>query len=341
MTTAARPMHISVVVPARNEEQNLGRCLRSIDSARQHLQDQHGTQAPDVTVLVVLDSCTDRTAAIALEHRVHTLAVTAGSVGAARDAGVQHALAVAAAPPERHWIANTDGDSAVPSDWLTTHTAHALSGAVVLTGLVRPDPAQLTPGELLRWGALQPVRHQHEQIYGANLGIRADIYRLLGGFPPTRTGEDRALVEAAFALRIPVTATTAAIVVTSSRPDPRAPDGFGSWLNCHIRDRPDLIPDSSTQNGTGDGRVLDPVFRTAGVTGSGSGGLEEASNSISLDRSLQRTADTARPAAPLGTFIGKETAGVLPAKSDLSAAPTCELGEGSAKLWSCRAPEQH
>jgi glycosyltransferase involved in cell wall biosynthesis len=53
---------ISFVIPAYNEERLLGRTLRAIDRAAQALGEP-------VEVIVVDDASSDRTAAIAQEHR--------------------------------------------------------------------------------------------------------------------------------------------------------------------------------------------------------------------------------------------------------------------------------
>ena len=74
---------IAVIIPAHNGARRLGRCLRAVEVAvREAEQAGH-----EVRTLVVLDRCTDSSAAIARRHGVETLEVEAGNVGQARRAG--------------------------------------------------------------------------------------------------------------------------------------------------------------------------------------------------------------------------------------------------------------
>lgn len=220
---------IHVIVPARNEERLIGRCLSSIRIAEQHL----ARVAVDVEValIVVLDRCHDDTARIARRHGARIVSSDAGVVGTARRIGVAAALAcMESHAPVQHWVANTDADSAVPPDWLWTHLDLADRGTHVVTGLVVPDHG-LTAHQQFRWHTAHPVRSGHAHVFGANLGIRADTYSAIGGFAPMTSGEDRALVDAARAAGAVVVATDRGIVLTSPRRGSRAPDGFAHWLH--------------------------------------------------------------------------------------------------------------
>lgn len=232
--------HVTVVVPARDEERLITRCLTSIAVAREHLRITHPTPV-DVRVIVVLDRCSDGTEYAAQSAGVDVVSVDAGSVGAARRIGMTRALSNPTAhhlsdqhspvrpPARRHWLLSTDADSAVPVEWLHTHVELAAGGAQVVAGLVRPDDCT-APQVLSRWHAAHPIHLGHDQIYGANLGIRADTYLLVGGFPAVDTGEDRYLVNAARAIGARIVATDRGTVTTSGRLDGRAPAGFAAWL---------------------------------------------------------------------------------------------------------------
>ena len=75
------------------------------------------------------------------------------------------------------------------------------------------------------------VRDQRgDAAVGANLGFTAGAYRAAGGFPPLRTGEDRALVATLRAQGRRVLRTPLVTVVTSARATYRAPAGFGHDL---------------------------------------------------------------------------------------------------------------
>ncbi|MEO8630847.1 MAG: glycosyltransferase, partial [Betaproteobacteria bacterium] len=62
---------IGVVVPVHNEERLLGACLEAIVSAAAH----PALDEEAVTIVVALDSCTDRSAEIAETYGVVTLKV--------------------------------------------------------------------------------------------------------------------------------------------------------------------------------------------------------------------------------------------------------------------------
>ncbi|WP_448223218.1 glycosyltransferase [Gordonia iterans] len=231
--TGSHIRQLSVVIPAHNEEAAISACLRSLAWATESLYRDLGDRSPRVRVVVVLDRCIDATGRIAAAFGADVVQTTGGSVGIARRVGVAHSL-IEAAPPSTHWIANTDADSIVPADWLRTHHKHAAAGARVLTGLVEPDRRALTAAQLARWHALQPNTAAHRRVHGANLGVRADTYLQMGGFPDIASGEDRGLVEAARRLDVTVTPTTESPVLTSARRTGRAPLGFAQWLSDHI-----------------------------------------------------------------------------------------------------------
>jgi hypothetical protein len=218
---------IAVVVPARDEEGSLGRCLDALDAAITEVRDAEGPHCPEVRMVVVLDRCVDRTAEIvATRTGVETVVSSAGLVGAARSQGVERVLSSVDVPPESVWIANTDADSAVPHDWLRMQLEAARTGCAAILGAVRPDSEGLDPEQLARYLLRHPLRESHRNVHGANLGVRADHYLSVGGFAPVPTGEDVRLVEQLAARGLEVASTGRAAVVTSSRLVGRAPDGY-------------------------------------------------------------------------------------------------------------------
>ena len=103
---------VAVVVPARNEQQLLPGCLAALTVAAERV-------AVPVSVVVVLDRCTDGTAdLLAGRPGVRSVESVAGCVGAARATGAAQALADSGALPGRTWLACTDADSQVPPSWL-------------------------------------------------------------------------------------------------------------------------------------------------------------------------------------------------------------------------------
>lgn len=118
---------IAVVIPAHNEARRLGRCLRAVLVAAMQAQ-QAGHR---VDVLVVLDRCSDGSAAVARRFGVRVLEVDAGNVGMARRVGAAHMVERGA-----QWLACTDADSQVPSHWLVSQLA---CSAEVVCGTVHVE----------------------------------------------------------------------------------------------------------------------------------------------------------------------------------------------------------
>ncbi|QDW31263.1 glycosyltransferase family 2 protein [Arthrobacter sp. KBS0702] len=238
-------------MPAHNEDQHIGRALRAVQRAADELQRQRPEIA--VCVTVVLDSCTDSTAAITAGYvdadpRFSALEVRLRSAGASRAAGVRSAvLGGRRAPgqrsgpapwPGRTWLANTDADSQVPENWLVRQLEFAEAGADAVLGSVEPDPVGMDPELLRRWLERHPFEENHPHIYGANFGVRASAYLAAGGFSKQESHEDRTLVQGLRSLAFTVLATDSMRVLTSGRTQSRAPQGFGAYLRSLGRQRP-------------------------------------------------------------------------------------------------------
>jgi glycosyltransferase involved in cell wall biosynthesis len=226
---------MAVVIPARNEQQLIGRCLESVAVAA--ARSRALPRRTPVDVVVVADSCTDDTAAIARSVAGVTVIETAvASVGAARRIGVAAALAASAARSDRLWIANTDADSIVPAHWLTGQAAIARRGPELMLGTVTPEFADLSAEQQDAWRARRTVG----EVHGANLGIRADRYLAVGGFAPLAEHEDVDLVARCVAAGVAPLATDSCDVTTSGRQVGRTPGGYARFL------RTDLLADPTS-----------------------------------------------------------------------------------------------
>ncbi|MEU6443785.1 glycosyltransferase [Streptomyces sp. NPDC047046] len=217
-----------VVVPAHDEEVLLPHALAALRRAA-----RHPALPVRVRVVVVADACADGTAALARAAGAHVVRIDARNPGRARAAGVAAALGLCAGPPERVWLSSTDADSVVPANWLAKQWRWGARGWDAVVGTVRPlggDPALagLLHREAVRYREAGGARHPH--VHGANLGVRADAYLGVGGFPPLATGEDRALVHALEAGGHRVLRTRRWPVATSARLHPRASGGYGARL---------------------------------------------------------------------------------------------------------------
>ena len=224
---------VAVVVPARNEERLLPRCLDALGGALSRLS----VERPDVlaVAVVVLDSCTDRTRQVAADRSfVTTLSVDAACVGTARAAGADHVERSHRTRPDNLWLLTTDADSAVPADWLTSHVDLAEGGFDAVVGTVEPDPADLSALVLDRWHGQHRMVLGHGHVHGANLGMRLSAYAAAGGFESLRTHEDVRLVRRLRRNGARVLATPHVPVLTSGRTEARAPGGFAAYLSALV-----------------------------------------------------------------------------------------------------------
>ncbi|GAA4266801.1 glycosyltransferase [Frondihabitans peucedani] len=226
----SRITHALVVVPARDEETLIGRCLDALDRAVASVRATH----PQVVVrtLIVADACTDDTEGIVRSSGTAELVVSdAGRVGAAREHGVRLGLAsFGRIDPAEIWIANTDADSAVPDNWLTHQLDLADEGTDVLVGTVRPDPADLTAEQDAAWLATHERGRPNGHVHGANLGLRASAHLGAGGFDAVEEHEDNLLVRRLQDAGAAITASDSAEVVTSGRASGRTPGGYAAYL---------------------------------------------------------------------------------------------------------------
>jgi glycosyltransferase involved in cell wall biosynthesis len=229
---------VGIVVPAANEQTHIGECLTALIAARDHALTTRAYEV-EVRILVVLDSCVDGTASIVSRHRgIDAVHCRAGRVGSARAFGAQQLLTSCPAPRSGIWLANTDADSRVPLDWITSMLSYAERGIHLVLGTVCPDD-DLDLHQRHTWLGRHRLGHGHPHVHGANFGIRADTYLDLGGWPAVASGEDVALADRATATkRLRVVRTAAIPVTTSARLAGRAPDGFAGYLRALLADTP-------------------------------------------------------------------------------------------------------
>ncbi|PPH49589.1 glycosyltransferase family 2 protein [Rathayibacter sp. AY1E1] len=227
----SRLAQVLVVVPARDEEERIGGLIASVQASATHLA--HRAPGIGMRLVVAADGCSDATVERARAVGAEVLELARCGVGAARSAGIAHALSSVAAPLEQVWIANTDADTVVPRDWLAAHVEHARRHDALL-GTVRPDPADLSPGAYSRWRDVRAREESIGSIHGANLGVRASAYLAAGGFGREPLHEDVLLVERLRASGARVGATDRGEVVTSGRRDNRVEGGYGRYLHARF-----------------------------------------------------------------------------------------------------------
>jgi glycosyltransferase involved in cell wall biosynthesis len=223
---------VAVVVPARNEAHAIEACLNTVLRSAHRL----GMERHHVALVVVADSCDDSTIAVArrvLRGDGHVMPVDVGNAGAARALGTDCALAhLAGAPLHTIWTAHTDADTLVPPSWLVAHRLIAEQRFAALAGTVDVDsfhehPTGTERRHRLHYGV---GGDHHPHVHGANMGVRADAYRAVGGWARLTHGEDHALWTALRRAHYPVLSTGHVPVVTSGRQTGRAVDGFADYL---------------------------------------------------------------------------------------------------------------
>ena len=210
---------IGVVIPACNEEDSIQACLMAIQTAIAQLKDQS-----QVKIVVVLDSCEDRTLAIVQGYDVDYLRCNVRCVGKARDLGVRYLIHHGAT-----WIACTDADSCVNMHWLNEQLKH--QPADLICGVVSIDHWQhlSLPTQAL-YKAHYQDRMDHRHIHGANLSFSRDAYLTVGGFQGLHCHEDVDLVQRMLAKKCRVVWSNRVRVSTSSRLKGRVDEGFAYFL---------------------------------------------------------------------------------------------------------------
>ncbi|HWF72929.1 MAG TPA: glucosyl-3-phosphoglycerate synthase [Solirubrobacteraceae bacterium] len=235
-----------VVVPARDEQERIGDCLRA-------LAEQREVEPGAFEVVLVLDHCADDTRARALEAAAEwpslplsVLESDRPGAGHARRVGMDFACErlLAAGRPDG-LIASTDADSRVAPDWLVTQLVLASEGARAIGGWIELDPREasaLAPAVLEERGIqaglrLARVRARasgaasgHHHFSGASLAVTAQTYLEVGGLPCGEALEDEAFERALEDRGIHILRTSRVHVTTSARTDGRASRGLARDL---------------------------------------------------------------------------------------------------------------
>ncbi|MFF7341929.1 glycosyltransferase [Streptomyces sp. NPDC008163] len=194
-----------------------------------------------VRTVVAADACTDATGVLAARAGAYVIRINRRNVGAARAAGVQHALALLGPQEADIWLAMTDADSRVPRHWLARQTAWARRGHDAVLGTIRLTSGTPSgPGNAhsphdtayyrTRPTAQGDTTWKHPHIHGANMGVSATAYHSVGGFAALTTSEDRDLVTRLTAAGHRVARTDDHPVHTSDRLRGRAPAGLADLL---------------------------------------------------------------------------------------------------------------
>ena len=248
MTSLVAPhpgLRACVVVPARDEEALVGRCLHALAA-------QTGTDARAYEVILVLDACRDRTAAAARSAAawhpqlpLHLLEGPGRGVGAARRVGMDTAAArLRAVGRPGGLIVCTDADTVVDPSWLAAQLALSARGAVAIGGridILSEDLARLSRRAIelrelsqerrrVAARALGPGVCEHGWFSGASMSVTASLYGAIGGLEPRVALEDESLERALAEQGVEIVRSDSVRVRTSGRLDGRAPRGLAHDL---------------------------------------------------------------------------------------------------------------
>ncbi len=226
--------HVAVLIPARNEEALLPRCLSSVLRAQTMLPSYLTTD-----IIVAVDSSTDRTLEIATAMLVGAgivLTTQAAAVGIARALAARTALERYEGDLETCWLANTDADCVVPDDWLLNQVTLAESGVHAIAGIIDVDDFSEHQSDVARRFHRSYLTYRdgtHPHVHGANIGLRADVYLQAGGWASLPTAEDHDLWNRLSYFDCTKRSIAQLKVMTSGRRSGRAPHGFAEALAAH------------------------------------------------------------------------------------------------------------
>lgn len=166
-----KPLRVSLVVPAYNEQDMIAGCLESA----------FNQTIPFDEIIVVDNNSTDRTAAIAAKHKnARVLYEKQQGVVYARDAGFNAATG--------DIIARCDGDTLFSHDWVeqihrifTDVTVQAVSGQVSYRDVALAPAFTAIDYSIRRYLSKRMAALGEQFLYGVNMAIRATAWKAVRG----------------------------------------------------------------------------------------------------------------------------------------------------------------
>ena len=198
LTIDYEPM-VSVIVAARNEEENIRACIESL------LQLEYPKEKCEL--IIIDDGSTDRTGAIAQSFaKIHNhVRVIVSATGQGNLRGKANALSQGIDQSKGEILLFTDADCVVPPTWIRETVAHYAPGVAVVAGftLLRHSTA-FEAIQAIDWFLLFGVSaataawNMPLTGIGNNLSVRRSAYDAVGGYRnlPFSVTEDYALVQA-------------------------------------------------------------------------------------------------------------------------------------------------
>ena len=208
------PSGVAVAIPVKNEADRIGDCLRALADQR---------EAPPIAVVLLLNDCTDGTAAIVrrlacnLPFDVHCIETSLPRAQSGAGYARRLAMIRAAELASDSVLLTTDADTRAPPDWIACNLRAIALGADAVAGRAVIDPVEalLIPQALHEDDAfesayaalLDEIRAvidpdpadpwpRHSEHSGASIAVRTRVYQRAGGIPAMAPGEDRAFLTA-------------------------------------------------------------------------------------------------------------------------------------------------
>ncbi len=232
--------HFSIIIPARNEEQNIGACIRAIET---------GSYPRDLFEIIVADDfSTDQTARVVMElhaefgniRLLRLEEIVHSKINSYKKKSIESAIAVSA----NEWIVTTDADCIPPPRWLEYFDACIRKDDPVFIAapvMFLNDGSLLSVFQCLDFISLQGITAAsvsagfHSMCNGANLAYRKSVFAEVGGFrgiDQLASGDDMLLmhkIRQQHPGRIAYVFSKAVIVRTLPMPD------WKSFINQRLR----------------------------------------------------------------------------------------------------------
>ena len=231
----------TVIIPARNEAENIGKCLQSI------LQQNYPTDLFEI--IVIDDFSTDGTPDIIQKlqtNHTNLILIKLADVLIEKhlNSYKKKAIEIAMQSSQKNWIVTTDADCSAKPNWLATYNNYILQNDVVFVGapvVFTSDGSLLQSFQCIDFMALQGVTAAtvsagfHAMCNGANLAFKKTVFYDVDGYKNVDTiasGDDMFLmnkIQNKYPTRIGFLYHQDAIIITTPMPT------INSFLNQRIR----------------------------------------------------------------------------------------------------------
>ncbi len=186
-TTPKKEIKFSIIIPARNEEKNIGLLLNSL------LNQNYPKEFFEI--IVVDDHSTDNTAQVIKNFSdVNCISLKDDQINSYKKKAIETGIAAA----QNEWIVCTDADCVAPINWLMTyssfikmHQPSFIAAPVKLVSSLEADYSKLNILQIfqsLDFITLQGItgasvfKKVHNMCNGANLAYRREAFYEVGGF---------------------------------------------------------------------------------------------------------------------------------------------------------------